>query len=44
MTVSVDLAATVLKDKEGNEIKAAELWQGGPCLVIALRRPGCCES
>lgn len=32
---------TVLKDKDGKEIKAESLWSESPVLVIVLRRPGC---
>ena len=32
---------TVLKDKDGNELHAADLTKDAPALVIILRRPGC---
>lgn len=39
--MSHKLGDAVLKSKDGKEIKASELWQGGPVLVVCLRRPGC---
>ncbi|PRW57143.1 hypothetical protein C2E21_3832 [Chlorella sorokiniana] len=33
--------AQLLKGKGGEAIPAADLWKDGPCLVVALRRPGC---
>lgn len=33
---------TILKDKDGKEMKASGLFEQGPALVVVLRRPGCC--
>jgi hypothetical protein len=41
--MSHKLGDAVLKSKDGREIKASELWEGGPVLVVCLRRPGCRE-
>jgi len=41
---AVPLGEAILRSKDGNEVKAKDLWAEGPILVVILRRPGCCTS
>ncbi len=41
MAITNVLASAIIRDAEGNELKAKDLWRDRPCVVLVLRRPGC---